>query len=70
MIRQTVQSNLIRYRESKNKTITMDEMARACGMSRIEYSRLEKGLETIDIIQLEKFACVLNVKVIDLVEEW
>lgn len=68
MITKTVESNLKRYRNSRRKTF--EQMAKSCGLTKIEYSRLEKGLETIDIIQLEKFACVLNVKVIDLVEEW
>lgn len=68
MITKTVESNLKRYRTNKRKTF--EQMAKSCGLTKIEYSRLEKGLETIDIVQLEKFACVLNVKVIDLVEEW
>ena len=68
MITQIIESNLKRYRRMRK--YSMETTAMLCGLDRIEYSRLEKGLEELTVNQLEHFANVLEVKVIDLVEEW
>lgn len=68
-IQKVISSNVKKYR--KEKGLTQFQLARKCGWnSNANVIRIEVYAANIRLDSLERIANALNVKVIDLVEDW